>query len=208
MTTTFILIRHGETKWNREGRLMGITDIPLTATGVKQAKMVAKHLKSYPFAVIFSSPLIRTLQTARQIHRFHKDIPFIVHVDLKERNFGIAEGLAYEKANALHPELVYSETWKYLHFRPENGESLYEVQQRARHFLSTTLPRYEGKQIAVVSHGTFLRILAYTILGIPLTHFMDLGLENTAFTLIQQSEKQDPVLHFVNYTHHLPQKDS
>ncbi len=203
MTTTFILIRHGETMWNREGRLMGSTDIPLTSEGKIQSAKVARHLKSYPLDVIFCSPLTRTLQTARVIHRFHKRIPFIIHDKLRERDFGATEGLHYEEANARHPELIYGEAWKYLYFRPENGESLYEVQQRSSHFLSTILPTYESRQIAIVSHGTFLRVLACQLLNIPLTPFTELRMENTALTVLQQSKSQGTTLEIVNYTFHL-----
>lgn len=203
MTTTFILIRHGETIWNQEGRLMGTTDIPLTAEGKRQANKVAKHLRSYPLDVIFTSPLTRTRQTAHAIHHFQKSIPFIIHPGLIERDFGTAEGLTYNEANARHPELVFSETWKYLYFRPENGESLFDLQQRAASVLSTILPQYEGKKIAIVSHGTLLRVLACQILSIPLTHFAQLRMENTALTLLQKSPSQGPTLQIVNYTKHL-----
>lgn len=187
---------------------MGITDIPLTSEGKKQAVKIAKHLKTYPLDIIFSSPLTRTRETARAIHHFHTRVPLIIHKNLRERDFGAAEGLTYEEANARHPELIYTEVWKYLYFRPEHGESLFQAQRRASDFLSEVLPTYEGKKIAIVSHGTFLRVLSCMILGIPLTHFAELRMDNTGLTLLQQSQTQGPMLQLVNYTHHLERNSS
>lgn len=204
MTTTFILIRHGETRWNREGRLMGITDIPLTAEGKRQAARVAVHTCSYPLDIIFSSPLTRAIQTAQAIHCFHRRAPLITDMDLKERNFGALEGVTYEEANARHSELIYNEAWKYHHFRPKGGESLADLETRADAFLSSVFPTYKGKRIAVVSHGTFLRVLICRILAIPLTNFSQLHMDNTALTVLEHSPERGGSIHVANYTAHLP----
>lgn len=204
MTTTFILIRHGETSWNRKKKMMGISDIPLTAAGKKQAAAVAAHLHSYPLDIIFSSPLTRTLQTARAIRRFHPRIPLLINANLRERDFGSIEGLTYEEINQRHPELIYSETWKYRHFRPKDGESLADLEKRADTFLSSVLPAYEGKRVAIVSHGTFLRVLICRILDIPLTDFSQLHMDNTALTILEHSPSRGGSIHAANYTAHLP----
>ncbi len=204
MTTTFILIRHGETKWNEEGRMMGITDIPLTTAGKKQAAAVARHLRSFPFNIIFSSPLKRTIQTSHAIHRFHPKIPLLIDVNLRERDFGNLEGLTYEEINQRHPELIYSDTWKYSHFRPKGGESLADLKKRADTFLLSIFPVYKGKKIAVVSHGTFLRVLICRILAIPLTDFSQLHMDNTALTILEHSPDRGGSIHVANYTAHLP----
>lgn len=204
MTTTFILIRHGETKWNREGRLMGITDIPLTAEGKRQAAKVAKHLQTYPLDVIFSSPLTRTIQTSHAIHRFHAKIPLLIDANLRERDFGNIEGLIYEEINQRHPELIYSESWKYRHFRPKGGESLADLESRADRFLSSVLPLYSEKKVAVISHGTFLRVLICRILAIPLMDYSHLRMDNTAVTILEHSPCRGGSIHVANYTGHLP----
>lgn len=183
---------------------MGITDIPLNATGKKQAKAVARHLASYPLDVIFSSPLIRTIQTARAIHRFHSHVPLIVKKEIRERNFGIAEGLGYEDAQALYPQLTYNETWNYRHFRPKNGDSLVDLEKQADLFLSSVLVDYQGRKVSVVSHGTFLRVLICRILGIPLPDFSR-HMDNTAITILQHTAGYGGAIHAANYTEHLPE---
>lgn len=65
------LIRHGETFWNKEKRVQGITDIELSETGIDQARKLALSLKDCPLDSIHSSPLKRALQTAEIINRFH-----------------------------------------------------------------------------------------------------------------------------------------
>ncbi len=204
MTTTLILIRHGETIWNRERKLMGIMDIPLTAEGKRQAAKVATHLRSYPLDVIFTSPLTRALDTARKIYHFHPKIALITKNELRERDFGSVEGFGYEEVNSIYPELIYSESWKYLHFRPKGGESLADLCIRADKFLSVILPLYEGKNIAVVSHGTFLRVLICRVLSLSLTDYSPLYMNNTGITILELSKKFGGTIHAANYTAHLP----
>jgi len=204
MTTTFILIRHGETKWNAERRMMGVTDIPLTATGKRQAAAVAMHLRSYPLNIIFSSPLKRTIQTSHAIQRFHPKIPLLIDTNLRERDFGNIEGLTYEEINRRHPELIYSDSWKYRHFRPKGGESLADLESRADTFLSSVLELYNGKILAVISHGTFLRVLICRILTIPLVDYSHLRMDNTALTILEHSPDRGGFIHVANYTAHLP----
>ncbi len=183
---------------------MGVTDIPLNATGKKQAKAVAKHLASYPLDIIFTSPLTRTRQTARIIHSFHPNISLITKNDLRERNFGIAEGFGYQNANVLYPQLIYNETWKYHHFRPQNGESLAEIEKRADTFLSWVLNAYKGKKIAIISHGTFLRVLICRLMEIPLLDFTRNHMDNTAITILQHTTGYGATIHVANDTAHLP----
>lgn len=204
MTTTFILIRHGETKWNAQRKLMGITNVPLNAEGKRQAKAVARHLASYPLDVIFTSPLTRTRQTARAIHLLYPKISLIIKNELRERSFGDVEGFGYQDANTAYPELIYNETWNYHHFRPKNGESLADVEKRADTFLSSVLPAYEGKKVAIVSHGAFLRVLICRLMKIPLPDFSRAHMDNTAITILQHTTGHGAVIHAANYTAHLP----
>lgn len=87
----FYYVRHGETNWNKEKRIMGQKDIPLNEKGVEQAKHAAKTLKNINFTLILSSPLIRAYKTAEIISaQVHK--PIIIMEGLKECSLGIREG--------------------------------------------------------------------------------------------------------------------
>lgn len=87
----FYFVRHGETNWNKENRIMGQKDIPLNEKGIEQAKSAAKALKDINFTVILSSPLVRAYKTAEIISEYiHK--PILIIEGLKECSLGIREG--------------------------------------------------------------------------------------------------------------------
>lgn len=90
----FLFIRHGETDWNRQQMLQGSRDIPLNATGVEQAKRAALALKNFPVTKIISSPLSRARQTAEFIAA-HLELPVTEDHELKERHYGLNEGLVW-----------------------------------------------------------------------------------------------------------------
>ena len=84
-------IRHGQTPYNKVGKLQGILDIPLSAIGRKQAKVSAEKLKEYKIDIIYSSPLKRTLSTANFINKYH-NLNIITDKRIVERGFGNFEG--------------------------------------------------------------------------------------------------------------------
>lgn len=89
------LIRHGETDWNKEKKLQGVTDIPLNAYGIELAEKTAEGLKDVPFDRIYTSPLIRAKKTA-EIIRGNRPIDLVVKEELKEISFGDYEGHHYK----------------------------------------------------------------------------------------------------------------
>ena len=125
-----ILVRHGETQWNKSNRFQGQNDVPLNRRGLAQARQTARSLAQSPCAAVYSSPLIRTMQAAWEISgAVGKPV---AEVDgLKELNLGDLEGVTGEKMRADWPE-VY-EVWR---ANPAaavmpNGESLTQLQARA-----------------------------------------------------------------------------
>ena len=98
MHTELILIRHGETAWNRERRMQGQTDTPLSDIGRAQAEAVGQRLAQHPFAALYSSDLARAWDTAAAIARAHKNGHEIRREPaLRERTFGVFEGLTYDE---------------------------------------------------------------------------------------------------------------
>jgi len=98
-----IVVRHGETDWNRIRRLQGQTDIALNATGIEQAVRLASALADEPIAAIHSSDLARALATAEPVAA-GLGLPITRHVALRERDYGVLEGLTYAEIEANHPE--------------------------------------------------------------------------------------------------------
>ncbi len=96
---TLFLFRHGETDWNREGRLQGHTDTQLNANGIAQAEALARRLLAHRLDAVMSSDLSRALTTARIIAEI-LDVPVITDHGLREVSVGLAEGMLWEEAKA------------------------------------------------------------------------------------------------------------
>ncbi|MFM6962666.1 MAG: histidine phosphatase family protein [Micrococcales bacterium] len=146
--TTLGLLRHGQTDWNIDLRLQGVTDIPLNATGLSQADAAGRKLNRADWDFVCSSPLSRARVTA-EIVAGHIGIPEIAIEDLLlERSFGEAEGLTYPEWKAAHPTGV-----------PPQGETLDALRDRAHLMLDRMLAQYRGTRVLAVSHGAMIRKL-------------------------------------------------
>lgn len=198
--TTFLVIRHGQTLWNKENRMMGISDIPLTEIGLAQAIRVAAYTRGYPIDRIITSPLIRAYQTAQAIRTYHKHIEIQKMNTLHERSFGILEGLTYDEANALYPQIILSGMWQYPNFRPPEGESLTDVASRARLALLELSNRYEGQTVAIISHGSFIRNFLSVLLNLPLEEVNKYGFANASLSVVRYSPKTGGEAHILNMT--------
>jgi broad specificity phosphatase PhoE len=150
MTRTVIgLLRHGQTDWNIDFRLQGITDIPLNATGIAQARDAAAAINFVDWDLVLTSPLSRAKDTAGILSAIQGFPEAIVEQLLLERSFGEAEGLLYEEWKAR-----YSDT-----NAVPGGESLADLEQRAIKLLETLLEKHQGKRVIAVSHGALIRKL-------------------------------------------------
>ena len=164
--TEFILLRHGETEWNIQGRLQGHLDSPLSARGLKQADALAARLASVSFQALYCSDLGRALETARRIaartgHSVFQDLR------LRERSLGILEGLTRDEASQRYPEVFAEYAAGGPDFVIPGGES---ASQRLRHAvacLEELGARHGGGRIVVVTHGGVLSSLFRHCLGIP-----------------------------------------
>ncbi|MCA9833830.1 MAG: histidine phosphatase family protein [Thermomicrobiales bacterium] len=146
--TEFILIRHGETDWNVQGRLQGRTDIPLNSIGIEQANLVAGELRASEWDIIVSSPLQRAYQTAAVITRAlgMDESVIITNADLRERSYGAVEGLTVAERDARYPDHVWPD-----------AESTPELNERAARAIEEFAEIYAGKRVLVVSHGGWIR---------------------------------------------------
>ncbi|MFD0483926.1 histidine phosphatase family protein [Kineococcus sp. GCM10028916] len=152
------LVRHGETDWNRDGRLQGRTDIPLNDTGRAQARALAGTLAGQGWSAITSSPLSRARETA-QIIADHLGLELLpAHDDLVERNFGEAEGGNREELTARFPNGE----------RP-GGESWPEIVDRGAGAVRRIRAEHGDAALLVVAHGTFIRATVDGLTGVELT---------------------------------------
>jgi broad specificity phosphatase PhoE len=165
---TALLMRHGETPWNREGRVMGRNPIELDEDGRRQVEAAIPLARALAPELIISSPLVRARQSAEIIARGLGIAEVVEDVRLSEVKYGRWEGLVYD-------DLIKDS--HYLHYRERpldeptpGGETMYDVQARGVEAVRHTIGANLGKRVLFVSHGDIIRTV--------LCHFMNLGLEN------------------------------
>jgi len=125
-----ILVRHGETQWNRENRVVGFADIGLNDEGRRQVKRLALALKEEKVDAIYSSPLSRAWETAQEVARYH-DGEVKADDAFKEMDAGELDGLTYEDMRDRYGELIKQWLSEPASVTMPKGESLAEVQERA-----------------------------------------------------------------------------
>jgi probable phosphoglycerate mutase len=161
-----LLIRHGETDWNTEGRIQGFRDIALSERGLRQAAVLARHLAGHPIDAVYSSDLARAIATATPLAA---TVGVAVRIDarLKERGFGLFEGSTYAEAEAKWPH-EYA-IWRQRdpgHAVP-GGESFRDARVRVMACLDEIAHRHAGQTVAIVTHGGVLDIVYRAAQGIP-----------------------------------------
>jgi len=166
LVTRIVLIRHGETLWNKENRSMGHLDSPLSQLGEMQAISIAHRLKSTSFSHLYSSDLGRAIQTAEYISREtgHK-----VRVEkmLRETNLGIFQGLTCSEKKEKYPMewSVYNSSEQYEYIVPQ-GESQRQRTERSVSVMNQFAETHAGETIVAVSHAGILKGFLEHVIGI------------------------------------------
>jgi probable phosphoglycerate mutase len=161
-----LIIRHGETTWNREGRIQGHRDSPLTPRGLAQARAAAARLARERVDALYSSDLGRAQQTAREVGAATA-LPIRLDEGLRERAFGIHEGKTWDEIAREHP--VDAQLLTEIASRAvPGGESLVEFRDRVTGALRRIAREARAERIAVVTHGGVLGVLYREAMGIPL----------------------------------------
>lgn len=184
--TEVILIRHGETVWNLEGRYQGQLDSPLTERGVHQAEAIAARLRDCPFDHLYASDLGRTWKTAEPIAAATGH-PILPEPRLRERHFGIFHGLDRTTIRDRYPEAHRGYTSDDPDYPVPQGESLRQLHERAVSCLEELAARHAGQRLVLVSHGGALAALLRHVIGIPIAAPRPFKLFNAAFNLITRS---------------------
>ncbi len=202
MGVKLFLIRHGQTRWNEEGRYQGDHDIELNQVGIKQAKLAAKYLSRVEFANIYSSPLKRTLFTAERI-RGRRDLDIEVRDDLKEMSFGEWEGLKFHEINEKYHKDYQNWLEDPYNNRPTGGENFKETTKRTTTEINRIVSEnIDGTSVAVVAHGGVILSLLVYWLQIPLARWKSIIQRQGAIN-IAVIDKGYPYISAINYTGHL-----
>ncbi len=177
-TTTLVLVRHGETDWNREGRIMGTADIPLNEAGRSQARAAGAFVASFKPDRIVASPLLRARQTAETVA---EAAGASLHFDerLVEVRFGDWQGRDY--AELAGDERAVAFLTDPVNNRTPGGETIVDVKQRGLEALATAEP---GETVAFVSHGDILRAVLSHYLAVPITEFRRIRCDNCGVSVV------------------------
>jgi len=178
-TLRLYLARHGQTDWNVEGRMQGGTDIPLNATGRKQAAALKDHLKGVRFDAVYSSTLSRSRETAEIVRG---QVPLTSLPGLAERRFGKFEGLL-SNAPDTGPEFE-RRRWD-----PKDaldgGESWVAFTDRVRSTLQTIRPKHPSGTILVVGHGGTNQAVLQIVFGLSIDDTRAITQANDELYLIE-----------------------
>lgn len=178
-----ILVRHGETEWNKLGRCQGVSDVPLNSTGRRQAEDIGRALKEEALSAVYSSDLIRAFETAEEIAKYHS-ISVQVDNDFREMDQGDFEGLDFDHIRANHSDVLKEWREKPETLRIPGGESLLEVQERAWEAFIDLYKNYENKKIVVVSHNLTIITLLCKFAGKTLASFRDFIVQESSKSVV------------------------
>lgn len=181
--TRICLVRHGETEWNAERRIQGQIDIGLNATGVRQAVAAGRWLKRSGIMALYSSDLKRAWTTAQAIGA-ELGLKPVSTPEMRERRYGVFEGLTYDEAKANHPAGYAAFEGRNAAYDFENGESLLAMFERVTGKLKELAARHPGETIAVVLHGGVLDIINRFVRGNPLEMPRDFLIPNAGINWI------------------------
>lgn len=177
-----ILVRHGETPWNKEGRIQGTSDIELSDTGIEQARKLALSLKDSKIEAIHASPLKRAYRTAEIINSFHgRNIE--VHPELMEMDQGDFEGLSFQELLACEKEFIHRWIADPASVKMPRGESLAELQDRV---WPTVEKIIAGERNAlVVAHNFIIAAILCRIRDISLSEFRSTCVDTASRTVMR-----------------------
>ncbi len=178
-----ILIRHGETEWNRTGRCQGVADIDLNDTGLRQVEELADSLRDADISAVYSSDLVRALRTAKRIASQH-DLDVNIDRNLREMDQGDLEGLLFEEIRERYADVLRE--WRE---SPETlmlpgGESLLQVEQRVWSVFERLNRVHPDETVVAVSHNLTITALLCKITGAGLAGFRNFNLRAACKNLI------------------------
>ena len=197
--TTLILIRHGESEWNRAGRIQGQVNSPLTDLGINQAKAIRDHLSGILLnqeLEIYTSPLDRAIQTAEIIAQGidHPSSKIIIEERLNDFSLGEISGtFGWDKVAEIFPEQAQLRLQDPMRFHPSGGESGAEFEARLRSLLEDLMD--DGKLKLMVSHGIVNKFIRGILKNLSGKEMVQLGeYQNTIYRLEEGEETEIKIL--------------
>lgn len=203
--TKVVLVRHGQTVWNKLGKYQGQADIELSEIGKEQALRLGEGFPLNHIDKIYSSPLVRARETGEAIGR-HFAMSVESCPEFCEISFGQWEGLTYEEIHGQWPqehELLFSRPDKLI---CPGGEGFVEVQKRAVGKMEAIIRANPDKTVVIVAHGGVIRTLLCHALGMPLRNMWRIRQDNTAVNIVTAYD-EGMTVELMNSTEHLTGTD-
>ena len=204
MSTTILLIRHGETAWNAGRRLQGHIDITLNEAGLAQAAALGQALADEPLAAIIASDLQRAQQTAQAVADV-KDLPVQADPLLRERCYGVFEGLLYADIAARYPHEYAQWQSRQIDAVMPSGErvaeSFRQFYARANGAIACWAQRYDGQTIAIVAHGGVLECAYREAIGMALDSPRDFQVQNASVNRFLYADGKLQLKHWGDIDH-------
>jgi alpha-ribazole phosphatase/probable phosphoglycerate mutase len=169
--TRLYLIRHGQVKGHEERRINGHDDVGLTEEGLAQSHRLGQKLKGEGITAVYSSDLQRSWEGARIIARHLEISPAPPVQELREKNFGVFEGLSLKEIKERFAIELDELMNNWIGYCPPGAESMKELEQRVSQALQGLLERHPGGRIALVGHGGVNRIILLHAIGLELENF-------------------------------------
>jgi len=184
MTTTVLLVRHGQTDSNVTGFYMGWSNEDLSEIGYTQVRSLASRLASLPIASVYSSPLQRTCTTSTILAKPH-GLEVETSDDIIEIQLGDWQGLHIDEVGQRWPEL-----WKQSRIDPSeitmpNGESFQQVTERAIRGFDKIVAANHGKQVIIVSHEIVVKVLVAHALGVSNSIYRRFEINNASLSAVR-----------------------
>ncbi len=197
-----ILVRHGQTEWNRDGRFQGQSPVGLSEKGIRQARETARALVSMKPTALYSSPLTRAMMTAGEIAK-EVSLDVVPLEGIKEVNLGEMEGITGREMRDRYSE--FYATWRR---DPSQavfpaGESMRQLEERAWSAIVGLEKAHPDGAVVAVSHNFAIRTILCRFMGLPLSQFHKLRVDLASIGVLQASGSNRQVLAF-NERCHLP----
>jgi len=184
MSTTVLFVRHGQTESNITGYFMGRSDEDISDLGYAQVRSLSSRLASFPIASIYTSPLQRTINTARILAEPHK-LELNVLDDLIEIGLGDWQGLHRDEISQKWPEI-----WRQSRIDPSdvtfpNGESFQQVTERAVRAFNRIVADNKNRHTLAITHDAVIRVLAAHVLGTSNSIYRHMEINNASLSVIR-----------------------
>ncbi len=196
-----LLVRHGITESNSARRFAGYSDVEMSADGYRQVERLRDRLINEKIDAIYSSDLKRALVTADVISSGRK-VNIVACPELREINYGHAEGLTFQEISHLYPEVAELITNFNLRLEFPGGEDFHGFIERTTKFLDRLEKHQQSETILIVSHSGPLQVLVCHLLGIDQDHWWQMRCDNASLSIVD-TYPRGAVINLLNDTSHL-----